>query len=70
MIKHLRNFGPESNDPLIKNDGIRKYLENFESELSRGLSTLIILRIIKNSGDPKEVLGIYRQDYNNSSQIL
>lgn len=55
MIKHLRDFGPESNDPLIKNEAIRNYLSNFESELSRGLSTLIILRIIKNYGDE----GIY-----------
>jgi len=55
MIKHLRNFGSKTNDPLINNEVIRKYLENFESELSRGLSTLIILRIIKNFGDE----GIY-----------
>ncbi|MHA1475527.1 MAG: PadR family transcriptional regulator [Promethearchaeota archaeon] len=55
MIKHLRNFGSETNDPMINNEVIRKYLESFESELSRGLSTLIILRIIKNFGDE----GIY-----------
>ena len=55
MIKHLRNFGSETNDPMIKNEVIRNYLENFESELSRGLSTLIILRIIKNYRDE----GIY-----------
>ena len=55
MIKHLRNFGSETNDPMIKNEVIRNYLENFESELSRGLSTLIILRIIKNYSDE----GIY-----------
>lgn len=55
MIKHLRNFGSETNNPMIKNEVIRNYLENFESELSRGLSTLIILRIIKNYSDE----GIY-----------
>ncbi|MBD3350908.1 MAG: hypothetical protein GF364_05420 [Candidatus Lokiarchaeota archaeon] len=44
MIKRLKNF---KSDVLINNDEFRGFVENFESEILRGISTLSILTIIK-----------------------
>ena len=47
MIKRVKEFGPG----LLSDESNRSYAENFESELIRGISTLIILRIIDEKGD-------------------
>ncbi|MFX0100249.1 MAG: PadR family transcriptional regulator [Candidatus Hodarchaeota archaeon] len=47
MIKRVKEFGPG----LLSDEKNRAYAENFESELLRGISTLIILRIIGEKGD-------------------
>ncbi|UYP46970.1 hypothetical protein NEF87_003255 [Candidatus Lokiarchaeum ossiferum] len=51
MIKRVKKLGSDSTTALISDDSIRAYLANFESELSRGISTICVLKIIKNSGD-------------------
>ena len=52
MIKRVKHFQP---DALIKTEIFRKYVEKFESEILRGISSLSILTIIKRHGDE----GIY-----------
>ncbi len=49
MIKRVKKLGSDSTTALISDDSIRAYLANFESELSRGISTICVLKIIKNS---------------------
>lgn len=44
MLKKVRTFRPEA---LIADDHFRTYVEGFESELLRGISTVAILQIIK-----------------------
>lgn len=44
MLKKIKTFRPDS---LIANDLFRTYVEGFESELLRGISTVAILQIIK-----------------------
>jgi len=46
MIRRVKEFSPTS---LIAQE--REFLEKFESEILRGISTLLILTIIKNSGE-------------------
>ena len=46
MISSIK--GSEST--LIKNEAHRKFLENFESDLLRGIGKLCILKVIKNHG--------------------
>jgi len=47
MIKRVKNLGSNPSIALLGNNSIRSYLENYESELSRGISTLCILKIIQ-----------------------
>ena len=44
MIKRVKEFGTKA---LIASQEIRDYVEKFESEINRGISTLCILSIIK-----------------------
>jgi DNA-binding PadR family transcriptional regulator len=44
MLKKIKTFRPEA---LIADDHFRTYVESFESELLRGISTVVILQIIK-----------------------
>ncbi|MHA1667812.1 MAG: PadR family transcriptional regulator [Candidatus Heimdallarchaeaceae archaeon] len=44
MFKNVKPLGPEA---LISSEHFRSYVENFESELLRGISTLSALAIIK-----------------------
>ncbi|NHJ39533.1 MAG: hypothetical protein FK731_05820 [Asgard group archaeon] len=44
MLKKIKTFRPEA---LIADDHFRTYVESFESELLRGISTVAILQIIK-----------------------
>jgi len=49
VIKRIENPGPKS---LIAVDSkFKDYIEKFESEINRGISTLCVLQIIKNSGE-------------------
>jgi len=43
MIKRVKEFGTKA---LIASQEIRDYVEKFESEINRGISTLCILSII------------------------
>ncbi|MBD3254975.1 MAG: hypothetical protein GF383_07770 [Candidatus Lokiarchaeota archaeon] len=43
MIKRVKEFGTEA---LIASQEIREYVEKFESEINRGISTICILAII------------------------
>lgn len=43
MIKRVKRFHPKA---LINSDSFRNYIDNFESEILRGISTLSILAII------------------------
>ncbi len=52
MLKKVKTFHPEA---LIGDDHFRTYVESFESELLRGISTVAILQIMKRY--PEE--GIY-----------
>ena len=52
MLKKVKTFHPEA---LIGTDHFRTYVESFESELLRGISTVAVLQIIKRY--PRE--GIY-----------
>ena len=52
MLKKVKSFHPEA---LIGSDHFRTYVESFESELLRGISTVAVLQIIKQY--PEE--GIY-----------
>ena len=52
MIKRIKHFQP---DALIKTENFRKFVEKFESEILRGISSLSILTIIKKHEDQ----GIY-----------
>lgn len=52
MIKRIKHFQP---DALLKTEIFRRYVEKFESEILRGISSLSILTIIKRHGDE----GIY-----------
>jgi len=52
MLKNIKTFHPEA---LIVSNQFRMYVESFESELLRGISTLTVLKIIQRH--PKE--GIY-----------
>lgn len=52
MIKRVKHFQP---DALIKTETFRRYVEKFESEILRGISSLSILTIIKRHRDE----GIY-----------
>nr|MDO8110944.1 PadR family transcriptional regulator [Candidatus Sigynarchaeota archaeon] len=47
MIKRVKEFGPAA---MITKDEYRLYAENFESEILRGINTLIILRVIQQCG--------------------
>jgi PadR family transcriptional regulator, regulatory protein PadR len=53
MIKRLKGFFEES--VITKYPLIRKYFEGFESEIFRGIGTLAILNVIRQSGED----GIY-----------
>ena len=44
MIKNIKPFNPKA---LINSEIYRQYVENFESEILRGISKLIILFYIK-----------------------
>lgn len=44
MLKKVKTFHPEA---LIGHDHFRTYVESFESELLRGISTVAVLQIIK-----------------------
>ncbi len=46
MIKNIKDFGGAA----LARQGFREYAENYESELIRGISTVIILRIIEEQG--------------------
>jgi DNA-binding PadR family transcriptional regulator len=48
MIKGVKKLGEEA---LIASQEIRDYLEKFESEINRGISTLCILAIINEAGE-------------------
>ena len=52
MIKRVKNLKPSV---LLSQETYREYIESFESETIRGIATIVILKIIKNSGDQ----GIY-----------
>ena len=52
MIKKIKPFNPKA---LINSEIYRQYVENFESEILRGISKLIILSYVKE----KENKGIY-----------
>ncbi|NHJ48562.1 MAG: winged helix DNA-binding protein [Asgard group archaeon] len=52
MLKKIKTFRPEA---LIADVHFRTYVESFESELLRGISTVVILEIIKRYPDD----GIY-----------
>ena len=52
MIDRVKNFNPKA---LINSEKYRQYVENFESEILRGISKLIALYTIKNKGEE----GIY-----------
>jgi len=47
-MKHVKNYNPKA---LINSEVFREYLESFESEIIRGISKLIILSVIKQSGE-------------------
>ncbi|MFX0177100.1 MAG: PadR family transcriptional regulator [Candidatus Hodarchaeota archaeon] len=53
MIKRVKEFGTEA---LITSQEIRDYVEKFESEINRGISTLCILAII-NGAENREIHG-------------
>ena len=53
MIKRVKEFGTEA---LIASQEIRDYVEKFESEINRGISTLCILAII-NRAENREIHG-------------
>jgi PadR family transcriptional regulator, regulatory protein PadR len=48
MIKRVKELGANA---LIASQEFRDYVEKFESEINRGISTIIILSIIKQAGD-------------------
>ena len=52
MVKYVKYFNPKA---LINSEKYRQYVENFESEILRGISKLITLYIIKQKGEE----GIY-----------
>lgn len=52
MLKKVKSFHPEA---LIGDDHFRTYVESFESELLRGISTVTVLQILKRYPDE----GIY-----------
>lgn len=47
MIKNIKPFSPKA---LISSEIYKQYVENFESEILRGISKLIILFYIKETG--------------------
>jgi DNA-binding PadR family transcriptional regulator len=47
MIKRIKTF---MNEAQINDAGFREYVENFESEITRGISTLSILTILEHHG--------------------
>jgi PadR family transcriptional regulator PadR len=53
MIKRIKELGTEA---LISSQEIRDYVEKFESEINRGISTLCILAVI-NKAKNKEIHG-------------
>ncbi|MFX0071116.1 MAG: PadR family transcriptional regulator [Candidatus Hermodarchaeota archaeon] len=53
MIKRVKEFGTEA---LIASQEIRDYVEKFESEINRGISTLCILAVI-DSAEKGEIHG-------------
>ncbi|MCG3225671.1 MAG: PadR family transcriptional regulator [Candidatus Heimdallarchaeota archaeon] len=48
MLKNVKTFNPTA---LITDHNFRNYLENFESELLRGISTIVILEIVQGESD-------------------
>ena len=48
MIRRIKGLNP---DALIQSEKFRNYLESFESELLRGISTMCILNIINQHGE-------------------
>ncbi|GAI60636.1 unnamed protein product [marine sediment metagenome] len=50
MIRRVKEFGPQA---LIASQEIRDYIEKFESEINRGISTLCILAIIDSAENGK-----------------
>ncbi len=52
MLKQIKDFNPKA---LINSEIYRQYVENFESEILRGISKLITLHTIKQKGEE----GIY-----------
>ena len=48
MIKRVKEMGPTA---LITEENFRNYVENFESEILRGISTLTILAVIHEQGE-------------------
>lgn len=55
MIKRVKYFGSNA---LMGSEDFREYVENFESEILRGISTLTILTIIREH-DTSDEKGIY-----------
>ncbi|MGV9172148.1 MAG: PadR family transcriptional regulator, partial [Promethearchaeia archaeon] len=52
MIKRIKQLSPNA---LIAKEKFKDFVEKFESEINRGISTLCVLTIIKESGED----GIY-----------
>ena len=48
MMRRVKSFDSEA---LIQEEKFRKFLENFESDLLRGIAKLCLLRIIKDYGE-------------------
>ncbi len=48
MIKRVKNL---TSTALLSQETYRDYIASFESETNRGIATLLILKIIKNSGE-------------------
>ena len=51
MIKRIKQYTPDSEQKfLFTREKFRTYIENWESELLRGISTLAVLEVIASSG--------------------
>ncbi|TFG18372.1 MAG: PadR family transcriptional regulator, partial [Promethearchaeota archaeon] len=50
MIKRIKQYTPDSKQEFLFNrDDFRNYVENWESEFLRGISTLAVLAVIESS---------------------
>jgi PadR family transcriptional regulator PadR len=51
LIKRIKQYKPDSKQELLfTREDFRSYVENWESELLRGISTLAVLEVIASSG--------------------